>query len=67
MRDDFESAAATSAVFVMGFVCRVLGERLLVVEVQCEKLRMLYRDSARPPPPPLQTDRRQVNMQAKVE
>uniref|UniRef100_A0ACB8FZ56 E3 ubiquitin-protein ligase HTD4 n=1 Tax=Sphaerodactylus townsendi TaxID=933632 RepID=A0ACB8FZ56_9SAUR len=35
------------------------GERLLVVEVQCEKLRMLYRDSARPPPPPLQTDRRQ--------
>ncbi|XP_060106352.1 probable E3 ubiquitin-protein ligase HECTD4 isoform X1 [Heteronotia binoei] len=35
------------------------GERLLVVEVQCEKLRMLYRDSARPPPPPLQADRRQ--------
>ncbi|XP_054852988.1 probable E3 ubiquitin-protein ligase HECTD4 isoform X3 [Eublepharis macularius] len=36
------------------------GERLLVVEVQCEKLRMLYRDSARPPPPPLQADRRQT-------
>ncbi|KAL8180059.1 UNVERIFIED_CONTAM: putative E3 ubiquitin-protein ligase HTD4, partial [Gekko kuhli] len=35
------------------------GERLLVIEVQCEKLRMLYRDSARPPPPPLQADRRQ--------
>ncbi|XP_077165132.1 putative E3 ubiquitin-protein ligase HECTD4 isoform X4 [Paroedura picta] len=35
------------------------GERLLIVEVQCEKLRMLYRDSARPPPPPLQADRRQ--------
>ncbi|XP_066465637.1 probable E3 ubiquitin-protein ligase HECTD4 [Tiliqua scincoides] len=35
------------------------GERLLVVEVQCERLRMLYRDSARPPPPPLQADRRQ--------
>nr|XP_033812752.1 probable E3 ubiquitin-protein ligase HECTD4 isoform X2 [Geotrypetes seraphini] len=35
------------------------GERNLVVEVQCERLRMLYRDCARPPPPPLQTDRRQ--------
>uniref|UniRef100_A0A7M4FB26 HECT domain E3 ubiquitin protein ligase 4 n=1 Tax=Crocodylus porosus TaxID=8502 RepID=A0A7M4FB26_CROPO len=35
------------------------GERLLVVEVQCERLRMLYRDCARPPPPPLQADRRQ--------
>lgn len=36
------------------------GERLSVVEVQCERLRMLYRDCARPPPPPLQTERRQV-------
>ncbi|XP_058014322.1 probable E3 ubiquitin-protein ligase HECTD4 isoform X2 [Ahaetulla prasina] len=36
------------------------GERLLVVEAQCERLRMLYRDSARPPPPPLQADRRQL-------
>ncbi|XP_048853239.1 probable E3 ubiquitin-protein ligase HECTD4 isoform X2 [Brienomyrus brachyistius] len=35
------------------------GERLCVVEAQCERLRMLYRDCARPPPPPLQTDRRQ--------
>ncbi|MGH0151603.1 UNVERIFIED_CONTAM: hypothetical protein FKN15_020765 [Acipenser sinensis] len=35
------------------------GERLVVVEAQCERLRMLYRDCARPPPPPLQTDRRQ--------
>ncbi|EQB77390.1 E3 ubiquitin-protein ligase-like protein [Camelus ferus] len=35
------------------------GERLAVVEVQCERLRMLYRDCARPPPPPLQADRRQ--------
>ncbi|XP_039627266.1 probable E3 ubiquitin-protein ligase HECTD4 [Polypterus senegalus] len=35
------------------------GERLAVVEAQCERLRMLYRDCARPPPPPLQTDRRQ--------
>ncbi|KAM9625558.1 putative E3 ubiquitin-protein ligase HECTD4 isoform 5-T7 [Morphnus guianensis] len=35
------------------------GERLLVVEMQCERLRMLYRDCARPPPPPLQADRRQ--------
>ncbi|XP_053555727.1 probable E3 ubiquitin-protein ligase HECTD4 [Bombina bombina] len=35
------------------------GERLSVVEVQCERLRMLYRDCARPPPPPLQTERRQ--------
>ncbi|XP_050780206.1 probable E3 ubiquitin-protein ligase HECTD4 isoform X1 [Gopherus flavomarginatus] len=35
------------------------GERLLIVEVQCERLRMLYRDCARPPPPPLQADRRQ--------
>lgn len=31
-----------------------------MVEAQCERLRMLYRDCARPPPPPLQTDRRQV-------
>uniref|UniRef100_A0A4W3K6B9 HECT domain E3 ubiquitin protein ligase 4 n=1 Tax=Callorhinchus milii TaxID=7868 RepID=A0A4W3K6B9_CALMI len=35
------------------------GERMLVVEAQCERLRMLYRDCARPPPPPLQSDRRQ--------
>ncbi|XP_030886513.1 probable E3 ubiquitin-protein ligase HECTD4 [Leptonychotes weddellii] len=35
------------------------GERLAVVEGQCERLRMLYRDCARPPPPPLQADRRQ--------
>ncbi|XP_015733236.1 probable E3 ubiquitin-protein ligase HECTD4 isoform X1 [Coturnix japonica] len=35
------------------------GERLTVVEMQCERLRMLYRDCARPPPPPLQADRRQ--------
>uniref|UniRef100_A0A8C3QF06 HECT domain E3 ubiquitin protein ligase 4 n=1 Tax=Cyanoderma ruficeps TaxID=181631 RepID=A0A8C3QF06_9PASS len=35
------------------------GERLVVVEMQCERLRMLYRDCARPPPPPLQADRRQ--------
>uniref|UniRef100_A0A669P9X0 HECT domain E3 ubiquitin protein ligase 4 n=1 Tax=Phasianus colchicus TaxID=9054 RepID=A0A669P9X0_PHACC len=36
-----------------------MGERLTVVEMQCERLRMLYRDCARPPPPPLQADRRQ--------
>uniref|UniRef100_A0A8D3DKM7 HECT domain-containing protein n=1 Tax=Scophthalmus maximus TaxID=52904 RepID=A0A8D3DKM7_SCOMX len=35
------------------------GERLGMVEAQCERVRMLYRDCARPPPPPLQTDRRQ--------
>lgn len=35
------------------------GERLCVVEAQCERVRMLYRDCARPPPPPLQTDQRQ--------
>ncbi|KAK7934210.1 hypothetical protein WMY93_005106 [Mugilogobius chulae] len=35
------------------------GERLCMVEAQCERVRMLYRDCARPPPPPLQTDRRQ--------
>lgn len=39
----------------------VAGERLVVVEMQCERLRMLYRDCARPPPPPLQADRRQVS------
>uniref|UniRef100_A0A8C7DPU3 HECT domain E3 ubiquitin protein ligase 4 n=1 Tax=Oncorhynchus kisutch TaxID=8019 RepID=A0A8C7DPU3_ONCKI len=33
------------------------GERLGMVEAQCERVRMLYRDCARPPPPPLQTDR----------
>lgn len=33
----------------------------MVVEMQCERLRMLYRDCARPPPPPLQADRRQVS------
>ena len=36
------------------------GERLGMVESQCERVRMLYRDCARPPPPPLQTERRQV-------
>ncbi|XP_056457694.1 probable E3 ubiquitin-protein ligase HECTD4 isoform X1 [Gadus chalcogrammus] len=35
------------------------GERLGMVESQCERVRMLYRDCARPPPPPLQTERRQ--------
>lgn len=40
------------------------GERLVVVEMQCERLRMLYRDCARPPPPPLQADRRQVSTEA---
>ena len=39
------------------------GERLSMVEAQCERVRMLYRDCARPPPPPLQTDRRQVRVQ----
>lgn len=38
------------------------GERLGMVEAQCERVRMLYRDCARPPPPPLQTDRRQVGV-----
>ncbi|CAB1321868.1 unnamed protein product [Coregonus sp. 'balchen'] len=33
------------------------GERLGMVEAQCERVRMLYRDCARPPPPPLQTDK----------
>ncbi|CAF93071.1 unnamed protein product, partial [Tetraodon nigroviridis] len=33
------------------------GERLGIVEAQCERLRMLYRDCARPPPPPLQAER----------
>lgn len=42
-------------------MCPPPGERLAVVEVQCERLRMLYRDCARPPPPPLQADRRQVS------
>ncbi|XP_071790886.1 probable E3 ubiquitin-protein ligase HECTD4 isoform X2 [Asterias amurensis] len=28
------------------------GERVSVVEAQCQRLRMLYRDCARPPPPP---------------
>lgn len=42
------------------FAMSSTGERLAVVEVQCERLRMLYRDCARPPPPPLQADRRQV-------
>ncbi|XP_077996372.1 putative E3 ubiquitin-protein ligase HECTD4 [Glandiceps talaboti] len=31
------------------------GERLTVTEAQCERLRMLYRDCARPPPPPSNT------------
>ncbi|XP_051557544.1 probable E3 ubiquitin-protein ligase HECTD4 [Myxocyprinus asiaticus] len=35
------------------------GERVGMVEAQCERVRMLYRDCARPPPPPLQTDQRQ--------
>lgn len=39
-----------------------VGERLGIVEAQCERVRMLYRDCARPPPPPLQTDRRQVEL-----
>lgn len=33
-----------------------------MVEAQCERVRMLYRDCARPPPPPLQTERRQVGV-----
>lgn len=45
---------------VRDLLCPCTGERLAVVEMQCERLRMLYRDCARPPPPPLQADRRQV-------
>lgn len=44
------------------FLSSCSGERLSVVEAQCERVRMLYRDCARPPPPPLQTDRRQVTV-----
>lgn len=52
----------TSFTFVNYVICIVIlaGERLGMVEAQCERVRMLYRDCARPPPPPLQTDRRQV-------
>ncbi|XP_066272380.1 LOW QUALITY PROTEIN: probable E3 ubiquitin-protein ligase HECTD4 [Branchiostoma lanceolatum] len=35
------------------------GERLPAVEAQCERLRMLYRDCARPPPPPSEGPGRQ--------
>lgn len=47
---------------VCAHLCVHVGERLGMVEAQCERLRMLYRDCARPPPPPppLQIDRRQV-------
>lgn len=44
------------------FMLFCAGERLGMVEAQCERVRMLYRDCARPPPPPLQTDRRQVGV-----
>lgn len=44
------------------FLLSCAGERLGMVEAQCERVRMLYRDCARPPPPPLQTDRRQVGV-----
>ncbi|CAG5121382.1 unnamed protein product, partial [Candidula unifasciata] len=32
------------------------GSRMLVVESHCQRLRMLYRDCAKPPPPPCRTD-----------
>lgn len=49
-------------------LCIHVGERLGVVEAQCERLRMLYRDCARPPPPPppLQIDRRQVRASCSI-
>lgn len=36
------------------------AERVDVVEAKCEKLRMLYRDCAKPPPPPAKTENRVV-------
>ena len=32
-------------------MCSLSGQRLSVVEAHCVTLRMLYRDSSRPPPP----------------
>ncbi|XP_025090246.1 probable E3 ubiquitin-protein ligase HECTD4 isoform X2 [Pomacea canaliculata] len=34
------------------------GSRQAVVEAHCQRLRMLYRDCAKPPPPPSRTDNR---------
>uniref|UniRef100_A0A2C9KB19 HECT domain-containing protein n=1 Tax=Biomphalaria glabrata TaxID=6526 RepID=A0A2C9KB19_BIOGL len=36
------------------------GNRLPVVEAHCQRLRMLYRDCAKPPPPPCRADIRPV-------
>ena len=36
------------------------GERALITEAQCQRLRMAYRDCAKPPPPPSKTLSRPV-------
>ena len=60
----------TGHIFSMTVVLILLccaGERLGMVEAQCERVRMLYRDCARPPPPPLQTDRCQVGVAVLID
>ncbi len=41
------------------------GDRASVVEAQCERLRMLYRDCARPPPPPAKSVTKTVRIYVK--
>ena len=38
-----------------------VGERLSVVETHCMGLRMLYRDCARPPPPKVEKNQKEVS------
>lgn len=40
----------------------VLGERISVVDTKVHRLRMLYRDCAKPPPPPNKTLTRTVSI-----
>uniref|UniRef100_A0A673KN78 HECT domain E3 ubiquitin protein ligase 4 n=1 Tax=Sinocyclocheilus rhinocerous TaxID=307959 RepID=A0A673KN78_9TELE len=48
-----------AAVEVLNLIAQECSPGEMMVEAQCERVRMLYRDCARPPPPPVQTDQRQ--------
>lgn len=39
----------------------IVGDRQAVVETHCDRLRLLYRDCAKPPPPPSKLDSRAVS------
>ena len=52
----FNGCGCIVGVFYVHFGCILIeGERMMVTEMKCERLRLLYIDCAKPPPPPSKT------------